>query len=151
MNRIVLLVILLLVLIGVGVAVYMMTRKKSCVNVDDANAKEWNTDCTIKSCASGYTLTNGNCVSSNTGTCTNVSDPNAMNWNTDCSIKDCKDNYILTGGSCALDTSKCMLTTKTYDQGARCSGPNGVGGGERHDAGWCCSPAGVAMGYKWAA
>ena len=41
-------------------------------------------------------------------------------------------------------TSACLLTTKTYADGARCDGA-----GERRSPDWCCDDYGISKGYKW--
>ena len=38
----------------------------------------------------------------------------------------------------------CLLTDKTYDQGARCDGSD-----YRKISSWCCSDYGRQQGYKW--
>ena len=43
-----------------------------------------------------------------------------------------------------VQASTCLLTTKTYADGARCDGA-----GERKTSDWCCSKYGMSKGYKW--
>ena len=102
MNPTVLILLLLLVLIGGGITyAVVMTR---CTNVSDKNASAWNTDCTIKSCASGYTLQDNACVLS---TCPDKASIHAQDLNTDCTIKSCLSGYDLNNTNSCVPT-KCV-------------------------------------------
>lgn len=66
--------------------------------------------------------------------------------------EDCPEGQELKDGVCKqaapVSTDTCVLTDKTYEQGARCMSKSG-GGGERKSADWCCSDYGRKQGYQW--
>lgn len=66
---------------------------------------------------------------------------------------DCPEGQELKDGVCKqaapVSTDACLLTDKTYEQGARCVSQSGKGGGERKSSDWCCSDYGRKQGYQW--
>jgi hypothetical protein len=124
---IVLIIVLILLLIGGGIGVWFFTQKSkkcdtgftlidgtcvkdttddsgTCINKPDQYATEWNTDCSISNCQTGFYVNNNVCIQKQDPNkkCTNKSDPHAVTWNDDCSIKTCdiNNNYILSKNSC---------------------------------------------------